>query len=203
MSMAVLVRWVGGLAAWVLLALLMLGIWRGIQRPAGRTVGGAAGWLRSALFYALALAAFLGFSWLGWRPLPVSLDPRPKLAILVLGSLLYLPGLALIAWGRLALGSMYFVSTGLGAQLFSNHRLVTSGPYAIVRHPMYLGLLAAAAGSLLIYQTWTTLAYVLFAPFVLRRARREEQVLAAEFGVQWADYSRRVPGLFPGRLRRE
>jgi protein-S-isoprenylcysteine O-methyltransferase Ste14 len=60
-------------------------------------------------------------------------------------------------------------------------------------------LVTAAAGSLLIYQTGTTLAYVLFAPFVLRRAAREEQALAAEFGEQWQAYARRVPSLFPWR----
>lgn len=203
MSAAVLIRWLGGLVAWGMLVVLMRGIGQGLTRAPGRTVGGAAGWLHSGLFYTLALAAFLGFSWLGWRPLQIGLDPRLKLPILVLGCLLYFPGLALIAWGRLALGRMYFVSTGLGAQLFSDHKLVTSGPYAIIRHPMYLGLLAAAVGSLLLYQTWTTLAYAIFAPFVLRRARREEQVLAAEFGEQWTEYSRRVPALFPHGTRKE
>jgi protein-S-isoprenylcysteine O-methyltransferase Ste14 len=200
--MEILLRWLGGLAAWGVLALLMMGIWQGLARQAGRVVG-RAGWLRSLPFYVLGLAAFLGFSWLGWRPLPVTLARPLHGLALPLGALLYFPGLSLIAWGRLALGSMYFVSTGLGAQLFSGHRLVTGGPYAIVRHPMYLGLIAAAAGGLLIYQTWTTLAYALFAPLVLRRARREEQALAEEFGPQWMEYCRRVPALFPWRRRKE
>ena len=95
---------------------------------------------------------------------------------------------------------MYFVSTSFGAQLYADHQLVTHGPFAIVRHPMYVGLISAAFGSLLIYQTWTTVAFAVFAPFVLRRARREEQALAAEFGDQWLTYSRRVPAFFP-RLR--
>jgi protein-S-isoprenylcysteine O-methyltransferase Ste14 len=92
---------------------------------------------------------------------------------------------------------MYFVSTGFGAQLFSDHQLVTGGPFAIVRHPMYVGLITAAFGSLLIYQTWTTLAFAVFALFLLLRARREEQALAAEFGEQWQDYCRRVPAFIP------
>jgi protein-S-isoprenylcysteine O-methyltransferase Ste14 len=117
--------------------------------------------------------------------------------MLGLGSLVYLPGLAFVLWGRLALGKMYFVSTGFGAQLYANHRLVTRGPFAIVRHPMYLGLIAAALGSLLIYQTWTTALYVLFAPFVLLRARREEQLLATEFGEAWQEYCKHVPAFFP------
>jgi protein-S-isoprenylcysteine O-methyltransferase Ste14 len=62
---------------------------------------------------------------------------------------------------------------------------------------MYLGLIAAALGSLMIYQTWTTLAYAVFAPFVLFRARREEIALALEFGEMWREYCRRVPAFFP------
>ena len=109
--------------------------------------------------------------------------------------------MALVLWGRLALGRDYFVSTGLGAQLFAGQRLVTGGPYAIVRHPMYAGLTLAALGSLLIYATWTTLLFAIFAPLVFVRARREEQALRAEFGQQWEEYCRRVPAFLP-RLKR-
>jgi protein-S-isoprenylcysteine O-methyltransferase Ste14 len=109
--------------------------------------------------------------------------------------------MALLLWGRLALGRNYFVSTGFGAQLFSEHQLVTSGPFAIVRHPMYAGLILAAVGSLLIYTTWTTVYFACFAPLVFIRAWREEQVLAEEFGEQWKEYCKRVPAFIP-RLRK-
>jgi len=66
-----------------------------------------------------------------------------------------------------------------------------------VRHPMYAGLIAAAVGSLLLYLTWTALAFAIFAPFVMLRARREELVLSAEFGEAWQDYCRRVPAFLP------
>jgi protein-S-isoprenylcysteine O-methyltransferase Ste14 len=62
---------------------------------------------------------------------------------------------------------------------------------------MYLGLVVAALGSLFLYHTWTTLAYAIFAPFVLLRARREELALAAEFEQEWNDYCRRVPAFVP------
>jgi protein-S-isoprenylcysteine O-methyltransferase Ste14 len=62
--------------------------------------------------------------------------------------------------------------------------LITHGPLAFVRHPLYLGLQIAALGGFLVYRTWT-LAFVMadFLGLVIR-ARREEQVLAAEFGEQ-------------------
>ena len=59
--------------------------------------------------------------------------------------------MAFVLWGRIALGKNYFVSTGFGVQLFADHQLVMKGPFAIVRHPMYVGLILASFGALLIY----------------------------------------------------
>lgn len=201
-SVEFVVYWIGGLIAFVALGIILAGIWRGVRRPAGRTTGRAAGWLRSPLFYLLSTALYVGISVVLWRPLPFMLSMRARAWTLALGSLAYFPGMTFILWGRLALGKMYFVSTSFGAQLYADHLLVTRGPYAIVRHPMYLGLIAAAFGSLLIYRNWTTALFAFFAPFLLRRARREEQALATEFGEQWQAYCRRVPAFFP-RLRKD
>ena len=198
-----ILRWVGGLLAYSALAIVLYGIWRGTRRPSGRTSGRAAGWLRSALFYALATTCFLGISIYFWKPLPLVLSPGERLACLIVGSLIYFPGLALLLWARLKMGKMYFVSTSFGAQLYADHQLVTGGPFAIVRHPMYLGLIAAALGSLLLYQTWTALGFAVFAPFVLMRARREEKALSVEFGEAWQEYCRRVPVFFPRLIRRK
>ena len=66
-----------------------------------------------------------------------------------------------------------------------------------MRHPMYTGLIVAAIGALLIYFTWTTLYFTLFAPLTMVRARREEQALEAKFGEQWQAYRNRVPGFIP------
>jgi protein-S-isoprenylcysteine O-methyltransferase Ste14 len=62
---------------------------------------------------------------------------------------------------------------------------------------MYLGLITASAGNLLLYQTWTTVAFAILAPFLLLRACREEQVLSTEFGEAWQVYAARVPMIFP------
>jgi protein-S-isoprenylcysteine O-methyltransferase Ste14 len=121
--------------------------------------------------------------------------------MLALGALFYFPGMSLLLWARLTLGKNYFVSTGFGAQLFAGHQLITSGPFAILRHPMYAGLILAALGSLPIYFTWTTAYFACFAPLMFVRARREEAALAAEFGEAWIQYCKRVPAFFP-RLRK-
>jgi protein-S-isoprenylcysteine O-methyltransferase Ste14 len=108
--------------------------------------------------------------------------------------------MSLVLWGRLALGKNYFVSTGFGAQLFEGHQLITNGPFAIVRHPMYSGLILAAFGAFLLYFTWTTLYFACFAPLTSIRACREEVALSAGFGEQWQVYCKRVPAFFP-RIR--
>jgi protein-S-isoprenylcysteine O-methyltransferase Ste14 len=192
-----ILRWMGGLLAYTALAVVFYGIWRGTRRLPGRTSGQAAGWLRSSSFYFLATTIFLILSVIFWKPFPADLSPVARLACLVTGALLYFPGMALLLWARLALGKMYFVSTSFGAQLYTDHKLVTHGPFAVVRHPMYIGLILAASGSLFLYLTWTTLAFAIFAPFVLLRARREEIALAAEFGEEWQEYCKRVPAFFP------
>ncbi len=197
----VFVHWAGGLLAYATLGILLYGVWLGIQREVGRTGGRATSWLRSPWFYFASSALYFGVCYLIWVPLPWQVSPQTRTWMLVLGSLLYFPGLALVLAGRLTLGKYYFVSTGLGAQLFADHQLITSRPYALIRHPMYAGIFLAALGSLLLYFTWTTLFFVCFAPLTLARAWREEKVLAAEFGEQWQKYCRHVP-MFVPRFKR-
>jgi len=196
-----IVQLAGGLFAYSALGLVLYGVWRGTQRQAGRTTGLNASWLRSPWFYLASCALFFGIAYLGWKPLPWTISPSVQLWMLVVGLLLYFPGMGLLVWARLTLGKNYFVSTGFGAQLFKDHQLVTNGPYAIIRHPMYAGLILAAIGALLIYFTWTAVYFACFAPFTLVRARREETALSQQFGEQWWEYCRRVPALVP-RLRK-
>ncbi|MFX1821280.1 isoprenylcysteine carboxylmethyltransferase family protein [Pseudarthrobacter sp. CC4] len=83
------------------------------------------------------------------------------------------------------------------------HRLATSGLYAKVRHPQYLGFLTIMAGFLL---QWPTLLTLLMFPVLvivyLRLARKEERMMEAEFGEAYAAYRRQVPGFIPRIGRR-
>ena len=198
-----IVRWLGGLLAYTTLAMLLYGIWRGTQRKAGRTTGRTGVWLRSGWFYLITSSLFFGVCFLGWKPLPLVVTPSIRIWMLAVGSLLYFPGMFLTLWARLTLGKNYFASTGLGVQLFADHQLITSGPFAVLRHPMYAGIILAGFGSLLLYATWTTLFLACFSPLITLRARREEIALAAEFGKQWQEYCERVPKWIPRYLRRK
>lgn len=81
--------------------------------------------------------------------------------------------------------------------------LATTGPYASVRHPQYVGFLTIMAGFLL---QWPTLLTLLMFPVLvivyLRLARKEERQMGAEFGEAYAAYSRQVPGFVPRLGRR-
>lgn len=194
------VRRIGAGGTLLALATIFWGIGRGLRRPVAATTGRYVGWLRRPLFYMLTGTGYFALCWRLWRPLPMVLSRRLRVAALIAGSLFYFPGLALVLWGRLTLAEMYNVSGSFGAQLFAGHRLVTSGPFAYVRHPMYLGILITALGGLLLYRTWTFVLVLANVPALVVRAHREEAALAAAFGAQWAAYCRQVPPWRP-RLR--
>jgi len=193
-------KWVGriGAVAGLLTVAIALwqGVWQGLRHTPGRTTGMAGKVLRAPM-----LVVF-GFVWIGllfvlWRPLPLTLSNPTRAIALAVGTLLYFLGLALYLWGGYTLGEMYKPSTSLGVQLNLGHRLVTHGPFAYVRHPLYLGLQVAGLGGLVLYRNWTfAFVFVGFLGLVLR-ARREEQALAAEFGEEWDDYCQQVPAWLP------
>lgn len=197
-----LVRLAGVVVIGVTLAVIFYGLWQGSRRPVGRTAGRAPRLLRSGGFYLAAGIVYFGICWLLWKPLPVTFSPLARAVALALGSVLLFAGLGLVLWGRLALGKQYFVSTGMGAQLFADHKLITGGPYALVRHPMYLGCILAGMGGLLVYRTWTFVFVTVGFLGLAARARREEQALEDEFGEVYQAYRQRVPGWIP-RLRRQ
>lgn len=191
-----LVRVAGIAALLSALALLAPGIGHGTLRAKGRSTGRARDVLRLPV-YVLGGVPYFGVCWALWRPIRPGLSPAVRAAALVIGLLLFVPGLVLVLWGRLALGDMYNVSSGLGVHLFADHRLVTDGPYAVVRHPVYLGLRLASLGSLFIYRTWTFAFVALSALALELRARREEAALGLEFGQEWDLYRRSVPAWLP------
>ena len=199
-------QWAGAAALLMFMVAMLQGLWRGWHSPMGRVAGPAPGFVRNYTrgawwLYGPGTAIGLWLLHLLWRPIRLISSTPARIAVLVLGALLYFPGIALMLWGRLTLGRMYNVSSVLGAQLYSEHRMVTSGPFALVRHPMYVGGALAEVGALLIYRTWAVALIPLQIPELSFRARREEEALAAQFGEQWEEYCRRVPAWIP-RLRR-
>jgi protein-S-isoprenylcysteine O-methyltransferase Ste14 len=86
------------------------------------------------------------------------------------------------------------------------HRLATTGPYAYVRHPQYMGFILIMLGFLLQWPTLPTLVmFPILVVMYVRLARREEREALAEFGEAYARYAANTPAFFPwiGRAARE
>jgi protein-S-isoprenylcysteine O-methyltransferase Ste14 len=79
-----------------------------------------------------------------------------------------------------------------------DHELIRSGPYRIVRHPIYSGLLLAILGTAISLGQWRGLiALAFFGSAFLLRVRIEERVMAETFGSEYARYRSQVPALIP------
>jgi protein-S-isoprenylcysteine O-methyltransferase Ste14 len=78
------------------------------------------------------------------------------------------------------------------------HRLVRDGIYSHLRHPLYLSLLLVPTGIAMVFANLLALPIFIFATlFVTDRIRKEEKLLAATFGQQFAEYQRRTKLLIP------
>ncbi|HEX9139836.1 MAG TPA: isoprenylcysteine carboxylmethyltransferase family protein [Steroidobacteraceae bacterium] len=133
----------------------------------------------------LLFSPWPAFDSLGWRWLAVSLPTA------VLGLLLTAVGALLAIAARTRLGGNWSAA----AVIKEGHELVSSGPYAWVRHPMYCGAFLAAAGTAF---ASGELRGVIALPLLLTgfwlKARAEERLLEQEFGARYDAYRHRVPG---------
>ena len=105
-------------------------------------------------------------------------------------------GFAFCWWARLHLGKLWsgFVT------LKEGHYIVDTGPYGLVRHPIYTGVMFAALMTALLRAT--PLAFAGFALVVLGLsmiAKTEERFLSEQLGAEaYGSYKKRVPMLVPG-----
>lgn len=110
-----------------------------------------------------------------------------------LGALLSVVGVAFAIWARLYLGSNW----GMPMTLRENPELVTSGPYAYVRHPIYSGLLLAILGSALAIGLVWLIPLAFASGYFLYSARREERDMLREFPDTYPAYKARTRMLVP------
>lgn len=115
-------------------------------------------------------------------------------AVQYCGSALTAIGLLFSVWARVHLGRNW---SGI-ITLKEGHRLIRTGPYRLVRHPVYTGLLLAVIGSAMAVGTWDALfgvAIILLA--LLLKLRREETLLTTQFGEEYRAFKRETPALVP------
>jgi protein-S-isoprenylcysteine O-methyltransferase Ste14 len=145
---------------------------------------------RRARWGILLVAVSYTLLWQGrfWERSPRAWQGALSIVLFVLASLL--------SWtGARALGRQWRIDAGLSA----DHELVTSGPYRLVRHPIYTSLLCILLGTGFLITPWWLLlaALLLFIIGTEIRVRIEDHLLASQFGDRFAEYQKRVPAYIP------
>jgi hypothetical protein len=111
-----------------------------------------------------------------------------------LGWLLTALGMLFAIWARVILG----VNWSSTVVIKQGHELVSTGPYALVRHPIYTGLILALTGTAVYDGRWRALlGLAFFAVGFWLKARSEENLLEREFGEEYRSYRARTPMLIP------
>lgn len=129
-------------------------------------------------------------------PVP-RLRPRlwpTHLALGIATDLIFLAGLAFAVWARVALGSNWSAEVAFK----QDQELIQVGPYAIVRHPIYTGLLMMALATAVHYgRAAGMVLFVLLCFGAWLKSRQEEKLMTAHFPEAYRAYRRRVHALVP------
>ena len=111
-----------------------------------------------------------------------------------LGVALTLAGLLFAVWARGYLGTNWSRSVTIK----QGHELITTGPYAMVRHPIYTGILTGLLGTAIaLSQVRGFVAAVLFFLTFWIKLRLEEQWMRSQFGEAYATYAHQTAALVP------
>jgi protein-S-isoprenylcysteine O-methyltransferase Ste14 len=111
-------------------------------------------------------------------------------------TIVFLALASLLSWtATRALGRQWRIDAGLSA----DHELIMSGPYRVVRHPIYTSMLCVflATGIVMTPPALLAVAALFFLVGTEIRVRVEERLLESRFGGRFAEYRRRVPAYVP------
>jgi protein-S-isoprenylcysteine O-methyltransferase Ste14 len=170
------------LAFWVI-------TWRSVKKNA--EVQNASGWFLYWIFGLIGAVLLFGLtavSSFNTSALPSSL------ALQSLGFLIELLGLCFAIWARITLGRNWSSTVTFKEK----HELVTRGPYRLVRHPIYTGLLAMFLGAAIYLGPLVGFIGVLslFMSFWIK-SRQEEMLMTKHFKSEYTNYKKRTKALIP------
>jgi protein-S-isoprenylcysteine O-methyltransferase Ste14 len=122
--------------------------------------------------------------------------PGPDWLPVVVGLSLMVVGTILRYWSVHVLGRFFTVTVDVG----EDHELIERGPYALVRHPSYTGMLVVYLGIGVALDSWlsATAAVVVPAAAVVIRIAHEERLLREQLGRDYERYQGRTKRLVPG-----
>jgi protein-S-isoprenylcysteine O-methyltransferase Ste14 len=122
----------------------------------------------------------------------VTLSPQ----IAVVGVILTAVGVGFAIWARAHLGKYWSGNVTIR----EDHRLIRSGPYKYIRHPIYTGMLLALIGTALVVGEWrAVVGVVVILLGFINKARKEESFLRAQFGAEFEEH-KRATGFFLPRF---
>jgi protein-S-isoprenylcysteine O-methyltransferase Ste14 len=177
-----------------LLWLVFIAFWIAMARGGKAVAERESVYSRLSHYLPLAIAVYLlaaphvPIAVLEHRFVPLTLWP------VRLGAALTLAGVAFAIWARIRIAGNW----SSDVTLKRDHELIVDGPYALVRHPIYTGILVALIGTALAVGEWRgALAIVLACVAFWRKLTIEEAVMRREFGEAYARYAERVPALVP------
>jgi protein-S-isoprenylcysteine O-methyltransferase Ste14 len=111
-----------------------------------------------------------------------------------IGAAVTIAGLLFAVWARQHLGSNWSRSVTIK----QGHELITTGPYAHIRHPIYTGILAGFLGTAIaLSQVRGFIGFVLIFLVLWAKLRMEEVWMRSQFGETYADYAHQTAALVP------
>lgn len=159
--------------------------------PAKRAESRESRRLHTSLLYAALLLLFVPVPGLRGRFVPL----RP--IVVAAGFIVQIGSFMLAMWARRYLGRNW--SGAISANV--DHELIRSGPYRVLRHPIYSGLIGMFVGTALVSgELHALIAVVIITAAYWRKIRMEEKHLGALFGAEYAEYRRHSWALIPGLL---
>lgn len=148
------------------------------------------------LRYSLLLVAGCFLLFRGYRmAYPLSARVIPHVEMLAwAGAILCVAGVGFCIWARLTLGRNWSGTVTLK----EGHELIERGPYRLVRHPIYTGLLVMSVGTFIVVGRVAGIVglVLVFISFWIK-LRDEEQVMLKQFPEQYTAYQARVKRLIP------
>lgn len=108
--------------------------------------------------------------------------------------LLVISGLLFAVMARTAIGRNWSGSITIKEK----HELITRGPYRLVRHPIYTGIMAMLVGTAVYYRSTLTFIILIFSSLgLLMKIRAEESLMTKHFGKKYIEYKKRTKVLIP------
>jgi len=182
---------------WIILALWLVFIvyWGISALTAKRSVGRVAWWRHLAVRLAIAVLIIIAAQVPTVRhALQAALHQHPgNMLVQAIGTLLVGLGVAFAIAARVHIGRNW----GMPMSRKEDPELVTGGPYALVRHPIYTGILTALLGSVIGYNLLGLPVLLLAALYFIYSARREEALMCEQFPAQYPAYMQRTKMLLP------